>query len=184
MENLPIIRADPQIAQKPITLSTFAFSCRMEAEEGYGLPRPPKWRRVEYLPPCAYFKPAGVPLRQLAEEHLAVEELEAIRLKDLEGLEQEECAARMQVSRPTFQRILTTARSKVARALVEGKAIRVEGGYFVLAGRHLICRVCGHEWDEARAVAPGERRHCPRCASPEVQHHAGHRRGRGWGREK
>lgn len=142
------------------------------------MPRPPKRRRVEFLPSCAYFKPAGVPLRHLEEERLTVEELEAIRLKDLEGLEQEECAERMQVSRPTFQRILTLAREKVARALVGGKAIRVEGGNFVLAGRSFSCRTCGHNWEEPTPAPPGEKRHCPRCASTDVEAGASHRRGR------
>jgi predicted DNA-binding protein (UPF0251 family) len=85
---------------------------------------------VEFLPDITYFKPAGVPLRQLEEVILTVEELEAIRLKDLEGLEQEECAERMGISRPTFFRIINSARSKVAEALVKGKAIRIEGGKY------------------------------------------------------
>lgn len=97
------------------------------------MPRPPKCRWVEFLPQHTYFKPAGIPLRELEEEVLAVEEVEALRLKDLEGLEQEECAERMQVSRPTFQRILVGARQKLTRALVDGKAIRVEGGNFAVA---------------------------------------------------
>lgn len=75
-----------------------------------------------------FFKPAGVPLRDLEEVSVTVEELEAIRLKDVEGLEQESCAERMGISRPTYHRILASARAKVAKALVEGKAIRVEGG--------------------------------------------------------
>ena len=62
------------------------------------MPRPPKARWVEDLPGVSLFKPAGVPLRQLEESVLTVEEFEAIRLKDMEGLEQEECAMRMQVS--------------------------------------------------------------------------------------
>lgn len=94
------------------------------------MPRPPKWRIVEFLPDVTYFKPAGVPLRQLEEVILTVEELEAIRLKDLEGLEQEECAERMGISRPTFFRIINSARSKIADALVKGKAIRIEGGKY------------------------------------------------------
>ncbi|MBM7854620.1 putative DNA-binding protein (UPF0251 family) [Desulfohalotomaculum tongense] len=100
------------------------------------MPRPPKCRRVEFVPEITYFKPAGVPLLNLEEMALTVEELEAIRLKDLEGLEQEVCAERMQVSRPTFHRILAAARNKVAQALVQGKAIRIEGGNFRHVGMH------------------------------------------------
>lgn len=94
------------------------------------MPRPPKCRRVEFVPEITYFKPAGVPMVDLEEVSLTVEELEAIRLKDLESLEQEVCAERMQISRPTFHRILVSARNKIAQALVSGNAIRVEGGNF------------------------------------------------------
>ena len=95
--------------------------------------RPPKPRRVEYMPEVTLFRPAGVTMRRLAEVVLSIEELEALRLKDLEGLEQEECAASMNVSRPTFQRVLTSSRYKVADALVNGKVLRVEGGHYRLA---------------------------------------------------
>ncbi|HBQ28688.1 MAG TPA: hypothetical protein DD719_04680 [Desulfotomaculum sp.] len=97
------------------------------------MPRPPKWRTVEQFPSCTYFKPAGIPLRELGEVCLYVEELEALRLKDLACLDQEACAERMKVARTTFQRILCAARAKVAEALVTGKAIRVEGGKYLLA---------------------------------------------------
>ena len=99
------------------------------------MPRPPKCRRVEFLPDATFFKPAGIPLRVLEEVCLSVEEAEAIRLKDLEGLEQEQGAERMLVSRPTFQRILSSARFKIANALLNGKAIRIGGGNFEI-GAH------------------------------------------------
>ncbi|MGI9952208.1 DUF134 domain-containing protein [Moorellaceae bacterium AZ2] len=126
------------------------------------MPRPPKYRRVEFLPQTTYFKPAGVPLQELEEVTLAVEELEAIRLKDLEGLEQEDCAARMEVSRPTFFRILNSARAKIAEALINGKAIKVEGGCFRLSPEKVRCRFCGREWamDEGEEGAGME---CPHC---------------------
>jgi uncharacterized protein len=96
--------------------------------------RPKKCRLVAAMPNVTYFKPAGIPLRFLSEVQLSVEEIEALRLKELEGLEQAEGASRMGVSRPTFQRILTSARQKSADALLNGKAIRIEGGNFQLAG--------------------------------------------------
>ena len=108
------------------------------------MPRPPKSRKVAFVPHLTYFKPAGVPLKHLKEECLGFEELEAIRLKDLEGLEQEACAKRMGISRPTFHRIISSARAKVARSLVEGKAIRIEGGNFQLTMSRLNCQQCGH----------------------------------------
>jgi predicted DNA-binding protein (UPF0251 family)/predicted Fe-Mo cluster-binding NifX family protein len=97
------------------------------------MPRPLKCRRVEFLPDVTYFKPAGIPLKNLEEISMSVEEAEALRLKDLEGLEQEEGAEKMNISRPTFQRILATARQKIADALLNGKAIRIEGGNFEVA---------------------------------------------------
>lgn len=100
--------------------------------------REPRCRHVERLPSVNYFKPRGIPAASLQEIILKVEELEAVRLKDLLGWEQEECAARMQVSRPTFQRILIEGRAKIADALVNGKAILIEGGDYCLAGGH--CR--------------------------------------------
>lgn len=129
--------------------------------------RPPRCRRVEFLPQVTYFKPAEVPLTGLEEVQLTVEELEALRLKDLEGLEQEECAARMDVSRPTFQRILAAARAKVAEALVTGKAIRVEGGNFCAPGLRLLCVNCGHEWESTAGAGEGEVA-CPACGSARV----------------
>lgn len=94
--------------------------------------REPKCRRVELVPKVTGFKPNGIPLSHLDEIVLKLEELEAIRLKDHLGLEQEECAERMGVSRPTLQRILMEGRAKVAAALIEGKAIRIEGGNYCL----------------------------------------------------
>lgn len=96
------------------------------------MPRPPKKRNVEYVPEVTQFKPAGVPLRELDENTLTIEELEAIRLKDVEGLDQQGGADRMQVSRTTFQYILSSARSKIADSLVYGKSIKIEGGTYEL----------------------------------------------------
>lgn len=94
--------------------------------------RPPKCRRIASMPGVTYFKPAGIPLRMLEEVRLSLEEAEALRLKDLEGMEQEQGAAEMGVSRPTFQRVLAKARRKVADALLNGRAIRIEGGHYEL----------------------------------------------------
>jgi predicted DNA-binding protein (UPF0251 family) len=132
------------------------------------MPRPPKWRRVEFLPEITYFKPAGVPLRDLDEIVLTVEELEAIRLKDQEGLDQETCAERMQISRPTFHRIIGSAREKVAEALVEGKAIRISGGNYQLAKRHYHCLACNHGWEEPLVTISTGDQHCPQCESEEI----------------
>lgn len=101
------------------------------------MPRPIKYRRVAFMPEVTYFKPAGIPLRVLEESRLSIEEVEAIRLKDLDGLEQEECAVKMNISRQTFQRVIGLARRNIADALLNGKAIRIEGGNFEMSP-HLI----------------------------------------------
>lgn len=80
------------------------------------------------------YQPQGISRGDLQEVILKVEELEAIRLKDLLRLEQEECARHMQVSRSTFQRVLNDARYKIAEALINGNAIRIEGGDYCLGG--------------------------------------------------
>ncbi len=92
------------------------------------MPRPRQCRRVAQLPQATYYKPRGVPLRALEQVALTVDELEAIRLADLEGLYQEAAAQKMNVSRQTFGRIVEAARKKVADALVNGKALSIEGG--------------------------------------------------------
>ncbi len=90
--------------------------------------RPIKPRRVLFDPNVIYFKPRAVPLSMLEEVDLSMGELESLRLCDLKDLEQEEAAKRMKISQSTLQRILTSARKKVAEALVEGKAIKIGKG--------------------------------------------------------
>jgi predicted DNA-binding protein (UPF0251 family) len=134
------------------------------------MPRPTKWRRVDFIPAVTHFKPAGIPLYSLEEVNLTVEEVEAIRLKDLEGLEQEDCAQRMRISRPTFHRVLESARGKLADALLNGKAITIKGGNFELAMRRFKCIRQGHEWDVPfEQMVVGAPSACPECQSPEIQ---------------
>jgi predicted DNA-binding protein (UPF0251 family) len=90
------------------------------------VPRPRKRRFLHQQPSPAIYKPAGIALNDLAQVSLLPEELEALRLADLQGLMQEDAAIQMQVSRSTFQRILARARRQVALALVEGHALRIE----------------------------------------------------------
>ena len=84
------------------------------------------------MPGVTYYKPAGIPLRFLDEVCLSIEELEALRLKDFEKLDQEQCARQMNISRATFQRVLESARKKLTEALLKGKAIRIAGGAYEL----------------------------------------------------
>jgi len=88
--------------------------------------RPIKPRRVFFDPNVLYFKPRAVPLSILEEVDLSIDELEALRLCDLNDLEQAEAAKKMKISQSTLQRILTSARKKVAEALIEGKAIKIK----------------------------------------------------------
>ena len=88
--------------------------------------RPKKDRCVRCQPNAVYFKPRGVPLINLDEVDLSLDELEAIRLADYEGLYHEQAAEKINISRPTFGRILGEARRKLAEAIVDGKALKIE----------------------------------------------------------
>ncbi len=87
--------------------------------------RPRKPRQVRFEPNVTYFKPRAIPLSMLEEVELGVDELEAIRLCDFENLGQTKAARRMRVSQSTLGRILTSARKKIAEALVKGRAIKI-----------------------------------------------------------
>ncbi|MGQ9498907.1 MAG: DUF134 domain-containing protein [Dissulfurimicrobium sp.] len=97
------------------------------------MPRPPKCRIVNQEPLVVYFKPCGIPMRNLKEVVLSVDGFEAIRLTDLEGLDQEAAAAKMGISRQTFGRILAMARKAMAEAIVFGLCLRIEGGNYQLS---------------------------------------------------
>lgn len=88
--------------------------------------RPKKERCIRCQPNALYFKPRGIPLIHLEEVNLSLDELEAIRLADYEGLYHEQAAEKMGISRPTFGRILNEARRKLAEVLVDGKALKIE----------------------------------------------------------
>ncbi len=94
--------------------------------------RPRKCRRISLSPVSRFYKPQGVPVRQLRVVCLKEEELEALSLADIKEMDHESAAALMNVSRSTFSRILAEARKAVATALVEGAALRIEGGHFAL----------------------------------------------------
>ena len=145
--------------------------------------RPRLCRRVNFEPNVTYFKPRGVPLFGLEESILTIEEFEAVRLKDLEGLEQEECAKKMNISQPTFHRLVLSARKKIADALVSGKAIKIEGGNYKMPnsnetgvggigrgfGRRAggppmvcVCPKCGYKI-EHKIGTPCSTLKCPKC---------------------
>ncbi len=136
------------------------------------MPRPRRRRRIHGPPRFDHFKPVGVPRRLLETLTLSVDEFEAIRLADLEGLDQERAAEKMNISRPTFSRLVETARGKVARVLVEGRELRIEGGAVDFIHTVRRCRDCG---DEALDPLPagdtdpetGER--CHVCGSDNLE---------------
>ncbi|MFO7643244.1 MAG: DUF134 domain-containing protein [Desulfosarcina sp.] len=129
--------------------------------------RPRKDRLVAFNPTVSYFKPRGIPMIDLAEVCITVDEREALRLADLDGLSHEESGRCMGVSRATFGRILQQARQTVADALINGKAIKVDGGNYTLVDekRRFACRKCHHQWDEP--LGTGRPDGCPTCGQDD-----------------
>jgi len=152
------------------------------------MPRPRCCRRVAGSPPCTLYKPAGIPASALEAVTVTVDEFEAMRLADLLGMYQEDAARRMNVSRQTFGRIIESARKKVAQALVEAKALKIEGGDFQMTttraysfynpnaeepgdrdaahsakARSFQCSDCRHKWEVP--FGTGRPAACPRCKS-------------------
>lgn len=133
--------------------------------------RPTKWRKIEHIPAVPYFVPSEIDLEGVETNILLIEEIEAIRLKDLEGLEQAECAERMEVSRPTFQRILLSAREKIADGLINGKSLHINGGNYTRNICNVTCENCHTIWkesfenlDQIKAGAYS----CPACGSVKI----------------
>ena len=106
------------------------------------MPRPKQNRKISNPPLMQGFKPYGIPRSKLSSVSLLYDEYEAIRLLDYEGLNQDQAAARMNVSRPTLTRIYEQARRTIALALVEGKVIHIEGGNVQFDKEWFRCRRC------------------------------------------
>jgi uncharacterized protein len=124
--------------------------------------RPKCCRRVGRLPDKNYFKPRGIPSSQLDEVVLSLDEYEAVRLADFDGLYQEQAALEMNVSRQTFGRIIAEAHKKIADVLVNGKALKIEGGDVAIRQTtSFTCGKChrvftaGHEEQDTKI--------CPHC---------------------
>ena len=132
------------------------------------MPRPRRIRKVGWEPDVYHFKPAGIGLKDIAEVTLTVDEYEAIRLKDFLQKNQAECAEEMDISQPTFHRILGEAHRKIAEAIVTGKALRIKGGDFVATGKgpggYCICPSCRHKTEHERGV-PCRTVACPGCGT-------------------
>lgn len=126
--------------------------------------RPKCPRLVGDLPSVTFFKPRGIPLSQIDTIELTFDELEAIRLADLESQYQEQAAERMGISRATFGRVLESAHKKVADALISGKAIKIEGGVVKMTQQRVFsCSACNHTWEEP--FGTGRPEACPNCGS-------------------
>jgi predicted DNA-binding protein (UPF0251 family) len=133
-----------------------------------GRPRCP--RRIETEPVVSYYKPQGVPLKELEVVLLSFEELEVVRLSDLEGMDQDEAAQRMGISRRALWEDLKKSRRKIVEALVKGKAIEIRGGNYIVENRWgYTCHGCHAKWDiPFRAVQPLQ---CPECGCSEIHRH-------------
>ena len=106
------------------------------------MPRPKQDRKISIPPLMKGFKPFGIPRRMLSQVSLLYDEYEAIRLLDYEGMNQDQAAVQMNVSRPTLTRIYENARKTIAQALVEGKMIMIEGGNVQFDRAWFRCRRC------------------------------------------
>jgi predicted DNA-binding protein (UPF0251 family) len=136
------------------------------------MPRPFKCRKICLKPGSIHFKPAGVPMYELEDIELSLDELEAIRLADREQLYHEEAAKQMNISRQTFGNILKSAHSKIADFLLNSKSLRINGGVIEMddsENRHFLCYDCKH----TIAVPFGTNRpgKCPSCGSNNIHRH-------------
>jgi len=158
--------------------------------------RPRRTRRISFQPDVTYFKPAGIPMLHLKETVLSFDELEAIRLVDSEGMEQSKAGKKMKISQSTLSRLLREGRKKLADAIIQGNAIKIQGGNFKMVqptGRGLglgrsrgaggrgrmggfaagpsgncICPKCGYKETHQTGV-PCYQKKCPKCGSPMIR---------------
>ncbi|KRQ87165.1 hypothetical protein ABG79_00963 [Caloramator mitchellensis] len=127
--------------------------------------RPKKHRKIYYVPNIKIYGPLD---GSGCEEVIVMtyEELESLRLMDLEGLDQNECADKMLVARSTFQRIYTEAKRKIADSIVNAKVLKIEGGNFIINKCTAKCLKCGEVWEAATGNLVSNEK-CPKCGSHE-----------------
>jgi len=165
---------------------------KVKSGDGYKMARPRRDRRIFFQPDITYFKPAEVPIMHLKETMLSFDELEAIRLMDSEGLDQTQSAKKMKISQSTLSRLLREGRKKLADAIIQGNAIKIQGGNFKMVqprrkglemgqgrgfsggrmggfaagpGGICVCPKCGHKESQIRGQ-PCMNKKCPKCKSP------------------
>lgn len=129
------------------------------------MPRRTRCRIVEFFPNSTSFVPIDKKNKEIRKIELKIEELEAMRLKDILGLSQQDCADKMGISRQTFQNIIDSARYKVAIALTEGLGIEIRGGDFTSDLCELKCNSCNTSY---KVKYLKDRFTCPICNSHEV----------------
>ena len=129
------------------------------------MPRPIKPRKIGYIPKHKLFVPEGNNDDVNDYILLSHDELEALRLKDIENLHQIECAKIMDISRQTFQLIIDSAHRKVATALVEGRVLKISGGNYILTHFSQKCPTCGlvHQSEALTNGRQRRRRRCRNC---------------------
>ncbi len=137
------------------------------------MPRPRRIRRIFFEPKIDFFKPAGVMMRNLEENILTKDELEAVRFIDYEKIEQGKVAKKMKISQPTLSRLLSSARGKIADSLINGKAIKIKGGNYKMVrpkgGRFRAPAGGGRGRMGGTAGGPGGICKCPKCGYKESQ---------------
>jgi predicted DNA-binding protein (UPF0251 family) len=126
--------------------------------------RPKKYRWIDKEPEVVFYKPSGIPLAYLKEVRLLIDEFQALNLADLRGLYHKDASEIMGISRQTFARILKSGRKKIAKALSEGMAIRIEGGKVLKKNDRIECYECGHNW-RVKKRESSENDNCPLCKS-------------------
>lgn len=126
---------------------------------------PYRKRRIDSPPKFYHFKPAGIPSRALNSIILSVDEFEAIRLADFNNLDHQEASELMNISRPTFTRLIEKARQKVAKVLIEGSELIVEGGNIEFVNNIYQCRRCGNI---KKKPMHDQITKCPKCDSDEL----------------
>lgn len=134
------------------------------------MPRPEKKRIVSSPPLFSSFKPTGVGRRNLKPIIMSLDEYEAVRLADYQGLDHVEAAALMEISRSTFTRLIEKARAKVARFIIEGNELSIEGGNIHFRGNIIRCLDCEHMFRTSIEQVLTE---CPSCGSKKLLDVAG-----------
>lgn len=127
--------------------------------------RPRRLRRILEEPQIRCFKPEGTNMDSLESVKITIDEFEAIRLRDYHNIQQKRSAEVMGISQPTFHRILSSARKKISKALIEGTPIIIIGDDFITDKERYICAICGFKW-----LNPGKEYHnCPDCQSEDIK---------------